>query len=160
MPTITNPGVIEALTTAYLLNGCNQAAAGIELGYSETYVYNGEYSKLFERQDVLAEIRKQRLDLAKKTGFTKEQASVDLDESRELAMKQTQPSAATAATVAKMRLYGMDQPEAKKDATVIIINPPTQPTARPLEVIDAERAVINEQPQNGLNEATGDDNEV
>lgn len=124
MPTITNPGVIEDLVTAYLVSGCNEAAAGIAVGYSENYVYNGEYSKLFERSDVLGEIRKQRVELAQKTGFSKEQASVDLDENRQLALKQTQPSAATAATVAKIRLYGMDQQDAKVDQTIIIINPP------------------------------------
>lgn len=123
MPTITNPGVIEAVVTAYLLNDCNEALAGIAVGYKRTYVYNGEYSKLFERQDVIAEIKRQRLELVKKTGFTKENAHVQLDEDREFARKMGQAGAAVSSTNTKMRLYGMDQ-IAPSDATVIVINPP------------------------------------
>lgn len=124
MPTITNPGVIQALVTAYLISGCNEAAAGIEVGYSENYVYNGEYSKLFERADVLGEIAKQRLELIAKTGYTKEQAHAELDENRRLALDLKQPSAATQASTAKIRLYGMDQADSRQDAVVIVIRPP------------------------------------
>lgn len=125
MPTITNPGVIEALITAYLSNGLLKSNAMLSIGYAEGYANTGNCTKLFERSDVLVELRTQRLELARKTGFTKEQASVDLDEDRQLARELKQPSVGVSATSAKIRLYGMDQ-MAGSDATVIIISPPKQ----------------------------------
>ena len=105
-----------------------------KIGYSDTYSTNGHCAKMFGRSDVIGEIRSQRLELIKKTGFTKEQAHAELDENRRLALDQKQPSAATQASTAKIRLYGMDQMDNKRDATVIIINPPNQ--AKTVEVID------------------------
>lgn len=132
MPTITNPGVIQELVAFYLANGLDKGIAGLSVGYSESYVKNGDCAKLWNRQDVQVELRKQRLELARKTGFTKEQASVDLDEDRQLARILKQPSAAISATSAKIRLYGMDQ-TAGSDQTIIIISPPV-PTNSPKRV--------------------------
>lgn len=136
MPTITNPGVIPMLITAYLSNGLDKGLAMQEVGYSKNYSTTGNCSKLFARPDVNIELRAQRLALAKKTGFTKEQASVDLDEDRQLARDLKQPSAAISATSQKIRLYGMDQVESRKDAVQIIINPPVSPKRAESEVID------------------------
>jgi hypothetical protein len=75
--------------------------------------------------------------LVKKTGFTKEQAHAELDENRQLALDLKQPSAATQASTAKIRLYGMDQMDNKRDSTVIIINPPqTSPKRVESEIIN------------------------
>lgn len=109
MPTITNPGVIPALVTAYLVNDCNQSKAGMAIGYTEGYVYNGEYSKLWDRDDVIAELKRQRLELIAKTGFTKEDAHAQIDEDRAYARSKGQAAAAVTSTGQKVRLYGMDQ---------------------------------------------------
>ena len=125
MPTITNPGVIQTIVNYYLSNGLDKCNALIETGYSESYAKGQKGMELFKRADVCLELRKQRLELVKKTGYSKEQASVDLDEDRQLARELKQPSVGVSATTAKIRLYGMDQ-MAGSDATVIIINPPKQ----------------------------------
>lgn len=113
------------IVSAYLANGLDKGAAALSMGYSESYIRNGDCAKLWDRSDVKVELRKQRLELTRKTGFSKEQASVDLDEDRHLARTLKQPSAAISATQAKIRLYGMDQ-MASSDQTIIIINPPKQ----------------------------------
>lgn len=125
MPTITNPGVLEALATAFLKTNCDKSAAMQEIGYSKNYSTTGNCSKLFARPDVLGEIAKQRLELIAKTGYTKEQAHAELDENRRLALDLKQPSAATQASTAKIRLYGMDQADSRQDAVVIVIRPPS-----------------------------------
>jgi hypothetical protein len=137
MPTITNPGVIEQLVTEYLLKDCNQAAAGLAIGYSENYVYNGEYSKLFERDDVLAEIRRQRAELQAKTGFSVEQMHAQIQEDRDFARSLKQPSAASTSSNQLMRLHNMDQ-VASTDAVQIVINPPTSPKRVESEIIENE----------------------
>ncbi len=124
MPTITNPGVISALVTAYLCNGMDKGLAALSVGYAQSTVRSANHTKLWERGDVKTELKKQQLDLIKKTGFTKEQAHRELDENRQLALELKQPSAATQASTAKIRLYGMDQVENRGESTVIIINPP------------------------------------
>ena len=140
MPTITNPGVITAIVSAFLANGMNKGDAALSVGYSESYIRNGDCAKLWDRSDVQAELRSQRLELARKTGYSKEQASVDLDEDRQLARELKQPSVGVSATAAKIRLYGMDQ-MAGSDATVIIISPPAQissPKSVESRVIDSD----------------------
>lgn len=139
MPTITNPTVVQTIVQNYLLNGLDKCNALLQTGYKLNYARSTKGMKLFEREDVKAELRRQRVELAKKTGFTKEQASVDLDEDRQLARELKQPAAAITATNAKMRLYGMDQ-IAGTDATVIVISPPSQPPT-PVKV---ENEVITE----------------
>lgn len=109
MPTITNPGVIPMLIEAYLANGLDKSAAMLKIGYSKLYTQSSNCRLLFERSDVKAELRRQRVELAKNTGYSKEQASADLDEDRQLARDLRQPSAAISAINTKMRLYGMDQ---------------------------------------------------
>lgn len=109
MPTITNPCVIQTIVETFLSNGMDKCNALVKTGYKLNYARSTKGMKLFDRSDVKAELRKQREELAKKTGFSKEQASVDLDEDRQLARELKQPSAAISATNTKMRLYGMDQ---------------------------------------------------
>lgn len=141
MPTITNPGVIESLVQAFLANGMDQGQAALSVGYSPSTVRSGNCTKLWGRCDVKAELKRQRLDLIKKTGYSKEQATQDLIDDRQLARDLNQPSAAISANSQLIRLYGMDQPDAKKDATVIIINPPVmpvKPAVVPCEVIEQE----------------------
>ena len=125
MPTITNLGVIPALITAYITNGMDKAASMVHIGYSEGYSTSGNSTKLFERSDVKAELKKQQLELIKKNGYSKQQATQDLMDDRQLARECKQPSAAISANTALIRLYGMDQ-MAGSDATVIIISPPKQ----------------------------------
>jgi hypothetical protein len=93
--------------------------------------------KLYERPDVLTEIKRQELDLIKKTGYSKEQATQDLIDDRQLARDLNQPSAAISANSQLIRLYGMDQMDNKRDSTVIIINPPsTSPKRVESEIIN------------------------
>jgi hypothetical protein len=141
MPTITNPGVIEALSMAFLQLNCDQGAAMQEIGYSKNYSTTGNCSKLFARPDVIAGIKQARLDLVAKTGFSKAEAHLELDENRQLALDMKQPSAATGASVAKMRLYGYDQADMKRDSTVIVINPP-RPAAKPVQATTASPVAI------------------
>lgn len=137
MPTITNPGVIEALALAFLTNNCDKGAAMQKIGYSKTYSTTGNCTKLFNRKDVQGEIKRQRLELLKKTGYSKEQATQDLIDDRQLARDLNQPSAAISANSQLIRLYGMDQQDSKKDATIIVINPPqTSPKRVESEIID------------------------
>ncbi len=123
MPTVTNPGVIGAMVQAFLTNGMDKGQAGLSVGYSQSYVKNGNCAKLWDRPDVKIELKRQQLELIKKTGYTKEQAQYELEEARLLAISINQPSAAVSAINTNMRLHGMDQ-IAPSDATVIIINPP------------------------------------
>ncbi|HDZ86525.1 hypothetical protein LCGC14_1207890 [marine sediment metagenome] len=138
MPTITNPGVIRALVTAYLLKDRNKAEACLEVGYSYNYAKNGDSALLFERDDVKAEIKKQEVALLKKTGLTKEDFAYDLEEAKRLGMKINQPSAAVSAINTNMRLHGMDQVESHRETTIIIINPPSNVKKRESEVIENE----------------------
>ena len=133
MPTITNPGVIATLVNAYLITGRDKVGALIKTGYSKTYANNGKGARLFERQDVLVEIKRQELALIKKTGYTKKQATQDLIDDRQLARDLNQPSAAISANSQLIRLYGMDQMDNKRDSTVIIINPPAAANAKSVE---------------------------
>lgn len=140
MPTITNIGVIPALVNAYLINGRDKSTALTDIGYKQTYARSTKGMKLFDRGDVIAEVRAQELALIAKTGYTKEQAQLELEQARELAGRLNQPSACVSAVTAKMRLHGMDQPEARKDSTVIVINPPSmqpRPTVAPPAVLEA-----------------------
>ena len=137
MPTITNPGVIEAMVTAFLSNGMDKGKAGLLVGYSQSYVKNGNCAKLWDRADVRVEIKRQRTELVRKMGFTKENAHVQLDEDRDFARKCGQAGSAVSSTNTKMRLYGMDQ-IAPSDATVIVINPPTSVRSVESEVVDAD----------------------
>ena len=135
MPTITNPGVIKALATAFILNGRDKGAAMQKIGYSVGYSTTGNSTKLFKREDVIAELRRQEIELLKKTGLTKEDFAFDLEEAKRLGMKIKQPSAAVSAINTNMRLHGMDQ-IAPSEQTVIIINPPKSVRSVESEVID------------------------
>lgn len=136
MPTITNPGMIKALVTAFLLNDRDKGNAGLAVGYSASYVRNGNCAKLWDRSDVKAELKRQEIELIKKTGYTKEEAQHELEEARELAMRLNQPSAAVSASNTKMRLHGYDQMAAQHESTVIVINPPQQRTKVESEVVE------------------------
>ena len=140
MPTITNPGVIQAIVSAYLSNGMDKGQAALAIGYAPSTIRSANHTKLWDRPDVKAELRKQQLDLIKKTGYSKEQATQDLMDDRQLARECKQPSAAISANTALIRLYGMDQ-MACSDATVIVINPPKQissPKSVESRVLDAD----------------------
>ncbi len=138
MPTITNPGTIKALITAYLLNDRDQSKAGIEIGYSENYVLNGDYSKLFDRADVLAELDKQEVELIRKTGYSVEQAQYEYEQVRCGSMVVKQYPAANQAILGKSRLHGFDKDNNARESTVIIINPPKQRTKVESEVVENE----------------------
>lgn len=135
MPTITNPGVLQVLVSAFILNGRDKGEAMRKTGYSEGYSTNGNCAKLFERSDVIAEIRKQEIELIRKTGLSKEHFAYDLEEAKRLGMKINQPSAAVSAINTNMRLHGMDQ-IAPSDQTVIVINPPSNVKNVESEVLD------------------------
>jgi hypothetical protein len=92
---------------------------------------------LFERDDVKAEIKRQRLELIKRTGFTKEQAHLQIMEDREFARSKQQASAAATSTNQLIRLYGMDQ-MASVEGVNIVINPPRSPKRVENEVIENE----------------------
>ena len=109
MPTITNPGVIKALVTAYLVKDRDKGLAMREVGYSETYSTTGNCTKLFERLDVTAEIRRQEVELLKENGYSVQEYQQDLKEDRSLARTLSQPSAAVSATVAMGRSMGHDK---------------------------------------------------
>ncbi len=109
MPKITNQGVVEALVTAYLTNDRNKGEAMREVGYSENYSGNGHCTVMFNRDDVKAEIRRQGIELVKKTGITKEQFAYDLEQVKDLAIQINQPSAAVSAIGVNIRLHGWDQ---------------------------------------------------
>lgn len=140
MPTITNPAVIQMIVNSYLSNGLDKCNALIDTGYSESYAKGQKGMELFNRADVKRELTKQQLALIKKNGYSKEQATQDLMDDRQLARECKQPSAAISANTALIRLYGMDQ-MAGSDATVIIISPPKQlisPKRVESEVIENE----------------------
>ena len=125
------------LVEAFLANNCDKSKAMQSIGYSKNYSTTGNCSKLFARTDVLAEIKAQRLELVKKTGFTKEQAHVQLDEDRQFAKRMGQAGAAHSATSSKIRLYGMDQQDRGSEQTVIVISPPS-PKRVESEIIENE----------------------
>ncbi len=139
MPTITNPGVIPALVTAFLLNDSDKGAAMRDIGYSENYSTNGHCAKLFDRADVKTEIRRQRVELIKKTGYSKEQAHQDLIDDRRLARDQKQPSAAISADSQLIRLYGMDQVDGSSTAEQRILSEINSAQAK----LIAEQIVLN-----------------
>jgi phage terminase small subunit len=137
MPTITNPGVIEAMVLGFLTSDRNKSEGLRQAGYKPSYARSVKGMKLYERPDVLTEIKRQELDLIKKTGYSKEQATQDLIDDRQLARDLNQPSAAISANSQLIRLYGMDQMDNKRDSTVIIINPPsTSPKRVESEIIN------------------------
>ncbi len=137
MPTITNQGVLKAVATGFLTNNLDMGAGLRAAGYKDSYSKSAKGLRLYDRPDLIAEIQAQRVELAKKTGFTKENAHVQLDEDRTFARQMKQAAAAVSSTNAKMRLYGMDQ-IAPSDATVIIINPPNSVKSVESEVVDAD----------------------
>lgn len=141
MPTITNPAVISLIINHYLSNGLDKCNALIKIGYSESYSRSQKGTELFNRPDVKKELRKQQLALIKKTGYSKEQATQDMMDDRQLARDCKQPSAAISANQALIRLYGMDQ-MAGSDATVIIINPPKQIESKENRIKSIESEVI------------------
>ncbi len=126
------------IVSAYLANGLDKGAAALAIGYAPSTIRSANHTKLWDRSDVKAELRKQRLELTKKMGFTKEQASADLDEDRQLARELKQPSAAISATNTKMRLYGMDQ-IAGTDATIINVILPDSSKRVESEIIDTKQ---------------------
>jgi hypothetical protein len=137
MPTITNPGVIEAIATGFLDNDLDKGEGLRAAGYTDSYSKSAKGLKLYDRQDLKAGIKQARLELIKRTGYTKEQATQDLIDDRQLARDLNQPSAAISANSQLIRLYGMDQMDNKRDSTVIIINPPqTSPKRVESEVIE------------------------
>lgn len=138
MPTITNPGVIKALVRAFMLNNRDEGAAMREIGYTNGYSTNGHCAKLFARSDVKAELKRQEIELIKKTGYSKAEAQHELEQARELAMQINQPSAAVSASNTKMRLHGMDQVESHRESTIIVINPPSNVKKTDCEVIENE----------------------
>lgn len=138
MPTITNPEVIEAISTAFIACNLDMGAGLRAAGYSDSYSKSAKGLRLYDRPDLRAGIKRARLALVAKTGFTKAEAHAELDENRQLALELKQPSAATQASTAKIRLYGMDQQESKQEATVIVISPPVAAKRIESKVIDNE----------------------
>ena len=123
MPTITNQGVLKALVTAFILNNRDEGAAMRKIGYSEGYSTNGHCAKLFARGDVRAEIRRQEMELLRKTGLTKEHFAYDLEEAKRLSMIIKQPSAAVSAINTNMRLHGMDQIAGDRESAPPVFSP-------------------------------------
>lgn len=93
----------------------------MKIGYSKNYAQNGNCGLLFERDDVLAEIDRQEVELIKKTGYSKEQAQYEYEQARKLAMKINQPSAAATNILGKARLHGLDH-DAGPGAAGLTIN--------------------------------------
>ena len=109
MPTITNPGVIPALVTAYIVSDRDKGKAASSIGYSDSYIRNGDCAKLWDRDDVKAELRRQEVELLEKNGYSVQEYQQDLKDDRALARMLKQPSAAVSATVAMGRSMGHDK---------------------------------------------------
>ncbi|HDZ86468.1 MAG TPA: hypothetical protein ENH57_02120 [Actinobacteria bacterium] len=121
----------------------------MEVGYSKAYVYNGEYSKLWDRQDVKAELDRQEVALREKAGRSVAQIDWMYQKAYDLAMDINQPSAAGSNTTGIARLYGMDKDAGGGEQTVIVISPP-QPAQGP---IGQDAALTSRDPSFALNEA-------
>ena len=138
MPTITNPGVIPAMVTAFLINGRDKGKAGLEVGYSQSYVKNGDCAKLWDRSDVRLELKRQEIELRKKTGRTLEEIDYMYQHAYDLAEQRGDPNtnSMNGSALGIARLHGFDKDNNLKDPTVIIINPPKSVKNVESEVID------------------------
>jgi hypothetical protein len=115
MPTISNPGTIEAIADYYCNNGRDKAEALVSVGYSPLYA-SKKGKQLFLRDDLVAAINRYQAKKEANTAYTVERAEAEYEEARQLSIKLNQPSAAVSATTGKARLYGMDKDNQTNEA--------------------------------------------
>lgn len=100
----------------------NATRAYILAGYSKIGA-DGNAHRLIVKDRIRQAIAKKQMVLAKKQGYSVEQAQIEYEEARALAMKINQPAAAATAVTGKARLFGFDKDANIGEKTVIIISP-------------------------------------
>lgn len=98
----------NAIATEYCINGYKKVESLLSVGYSTNYANNGGL-KLFDNDLVKQGISRVEARKSTETAFTTQQAEIEYEEVRALAMSINQPAAASTAITGKARLYGMDK---------------------------------------------------
>lgn len=84
----------------------NATQAAIRAGYSPKTAYQTGH-ELLQEAHIAAAIAEKRAELARKAEITAESIARELDEARELAMREKQTSAAVSASMGKAKLMGL-----------------------------------------------------
>lgn len=115
-----------------IINGMNGALAVRKTpGYSDNCARQTA-RRLLTINYVKQGIAKKQAELIKKTGYSIEQAQLEYEQARVLAMTINQPAAASTAITGKARLYGMDKDAGGGEKTVIVISPKAPVSPKPI----------------------------
>ncbi len=123
MPNRLSNEKVTAIAAEYCTNGFMKVAAMISLGYSKSYANSKTGLRIYDNDRVKIAISRIQAVAIAKTGYTVEQAQLEYEEARVLAMACRQPAAAATAVTGKARLFGFDKDANIKESTIIIISP-------------------------------------
>ena len=129
-----------AIAAEYCTNGFQKVMALLSMGYKPSYANSKVGLKIYDNDKVKTAIARIQAVQVAKTGYTVEQAQVEYEEARALAIKINQPAAAATAITGKARLFGFDKDANIGEKTVIIISPKVTKVieSTPIELQEAD----------------------
>ena len=113
----------QLIASTYCTNGFMKVMALLSVGYAKSYANSKTGLRLYDNDKVKLAIKRIQATQIAKTGYTVEQAQLEYEEARVLAMQCRQPAAAATAVTGKARLFGFDKDANIGEKTIIIISP-------------------------------------